>query len=260
MITTYTLNGVDLDSNTLGTNLQASSKPRPGIERRTVTVSGGARDGNTPVAQSSESPVVTLVVRVPEASEEAFLALLSSPVLTLSHDGREAVVELLAAGAELGFLFTDYSCVFRFPAMFWRDPAVTTTTALAISSASVTADIMSGLSAPVRDSVVRIKGGVTNPKVTDSQGSSFQYIGTLPTTSWLRFHSDTGRAYTTTTDVWTGGTEVTGSILTGPTTYPFELTPKFTDPSVRVARYTVTTTARTGSPTIEIRGKRAYRI
>ena len=260
MITTYALNGIDLDNNSMGTHLQAESKPKPGIERRTVTVSGGGRDGNVPVPQSSESPVIALVVRVPEASEEAFLALLSSPSLTLTHDGRDAVVELLAAASEFGFLFTDYTCLFRVPGMFWRDPTVTTTTAVAISSASVVVDVMSGLSAPVRDAIVRIKGGVTNPKVTDSQGSSFQYIGVLPATSWLRFHSDTGRAYTTTTDVWTGGTEVTGVVLNGPTVYPLELTPKFTDPTIRAAQFTVTTTARTGTPTVEIRGKRAYRV
>jgi hypothetical protein len=77
--------------------------------------------------------------------------------------------------------------------------------------------------------------------------------------SYLRFHSDTGRAYVTTTDAWTGGTEVTGQILNGPGPYLFEATPYFTtDPGARFARLTVTSDALASAPAIEIRGKRAY--
>ena len=260
MITTFTANGVDLDDNPMGTHLLDSSSPRAGIERRVTTASRGRRDGNKAVASSNESPVLALVVRVPQASEDAFLALMDSASLTLGHRGWVAQVELLGASPALGFNFTDYTCTFRFPDMFWRDPADTTTAALAIASASVTADIFADISAPIRDGMVRIKGGITNPRFTDSGGSFFQYTGVVPAGSWLRYEMATGRAFTTTTDVWVGGTQVTAAITNGPSVYPLELVPVFTDPLTRSARFVLSSTARTGTATVEVRGKRAFRV
>ena len=259
MIETFLANGIDLDDNPMGTHLLDSSSPRAGIERRTTTVTGGRRSGNTAVPQADESPVLVLVVRVPQASEDAFLALMGSASMVLGHRGWAAPAELLGVAASLGFNFTDYSCTFRIPAMFWRD-LVVTTSSTAIGAASITADVFPTLTAPVRDAIVRIKGGVTNPRFTDSNGSYFQYTGVLPATSWLRFEAATGRAFTSTADVWAGGTQVTNLISNGPSAYPLELTPYFVDPTVRVARFTLTTSARTGTPTVEVRGKRAYRV
>jgi len=188
MISTFTLNGIDLDSNTYGWHLQAESRPKPGLSKRIVSVSGGGRDGNRPVPMSSDSPIVTLVVRVPEAGEDAFLALLGSSSLLLGYEAKRATVELLSATGELGLSFTDYTCVFRVSDMFWRDPAVATTTAAAIvTTTSNQYVIFSGLSAPIRDAIVRVKGGATNLLVRDDAGSFFRYNDVLPMTSWFRF-------------------------------------------------------------------------
>ncbi|MCU1441141.1 MAG: hypothetical protein JWP85_2138 [Rhodoglobus sp.] len=260
MISTYILNGVDLDDNAYGWSIQSSSEPHPGIKKRSLGQRGGQRDGNTPLPASEDSPIVRLTVRVPDSGVQMFEAFIDAEVLILGHDSQEAVVELIDASPAHGFDFTEFSCLFRFNEMFWRDPAVATSVAAALAADSVVVSVMAGLTAPVRDAIVRVKGGFTDLKVIDSRGSFFHAGLALPNTSWLRFESDTGRAFTTATDVWAGGTEVTGSIDNGAGAYYLQLSPYFTDLAVRTARLTVETAGRSGSPTIEVRGKRAHRV
>lgn len=119
-------------------------------------------------------------------------------------------------------------------------------------------DILSGLSAPVQDAVIRVKGAATGIQVTDQSGAWV----TLPDVAagrWVRFEADTGRAFETTTDTWTGGTEVSGAVDFGGPRGVFEITPALTpgDPTTRVGRLTVATASRTGA-VIEVRGKSAH--
>jgi hypothetical protein len=260
MLTTYTLNTFDLDV-VKGIHLGGGS-PKPGINRNVSTVVGAGRDGNTPVPSVEISPVITLTVRVPFTSDEGFLVLLDSAVLTLGHDSREAIVELLSCTPSgLGISYTDYDITFRFPNLFWRDPSVATSTALTIASNPQAVSVFSGISAPIRDAIIRLKGSLGNPQVIDSRGSYFTYPATIPAGSYFRFESDTGRAFVAASNVWVGGTEVTNQIVNGPGPYFFELTPAFTtDIGVRAASLSVVSTSQASSPTIEVRAKNAYRV
>lgn len=258
----FFVNGVALDNGVYGWSVQASSEPYGGISRRTVDLVNGQRSGNVPVETGEESPVIALTVRSRADTLGALLALLDSQQVTLGKGALTAPVEVLTATPKLvrsdPALGSDVAVVFRFYDLFWRDAETTETTAL--GSGSVAATVLHGLQGPVRDAVIRVAGSVTGLQVADSGGSWFKYPANVPDGSYLRFHSDTGRAWVTTTDTWTGGSEVTGLIQNGPGPYPFQIVPSFTDPGDRDGVLTVTTTARSGSPTINVRGSRAYRV
>lgn len=258
----YSLNGVALDNDTFKWSLQDSTEPYLGVSRRVADLSVAGRDGNVPVPSSADSPVMSLVIRTDDIHLDALLALLESPTLTISRPLRWADVEFLSAsprivGGMLGII--DVTVLLRFYGMFWRDFAATTET-FTIPDADETFTVMSGLSAPVRDAIIRVGGSVTGLKVTAANGSFFSYAPNVPAGSFLRFEAATGRAFVTTSDTWTGGTEVTGSIVNGPGPYFLDAIPVFTDPTTRATTFRVTTSARAGTPQFAVRGKRAYRV
>jgi hypothetical protein len=205
-------------------------------------------------------------VQTPKENLEALYALFSQRTVKIALTTgatREAAVTL--AGADyVGYgeadKILDVTLTLRLDGAFSRALAESTSAAVALGSGSVVASVMPGLSAPVQDAIVRVKGQTTGLRVTDSAGSWFSYAPALPAGSYLRFHADTGQAFITTTDTWTGGTDVSGVVDFGGDLGVFELTPYFTtDPTVRSARLTVTTTARSGA-TFEVRGKAAYLV
>lgn len=260
----FSLNGIALDNESRGWSLQFGSEPYLGIDRRSNSFGRGQRAGYIALPSVTDRTAMPLVMRAPAADLQQLMALLDAQPLTLSlTEGTvEVVVELMAASPKnlsTAVPTVEVSVVLQLNDPSWRD--VTETTAVtALAAASVVASVFPSLSAPVRDAIVRVKGNVTGLKVADSRGSYFSYPVALPAGSYLRFHSDTGRAFTTTTDTWTGGTEVTGVIVNGPGPYFLEITPTFTDPSVRTGGLTVTTDTRASSPTIEVRGKGAYLV
>lgn len=115
-----------------------------------------------------------------------------------------------------------------------------------------------GLSAPVQDAVLRIKGPATGIQVTDSSGA-WVVLPDTPAGTWSRFEADTGRCFQTTTDTWTGGTEVSGSCDFGGPRGVFEIIPVMApgDPGSRSGQLTVATATRPGA-VFEVRGKAAY--
>lgn len=262
----YSVSGFPLDNVTLGWVLRAPTQPLSQLVKQAQGLTLPGRDGIVPLPSVFESPAITLVVQTPKAQLEVLYALFLQQTLTLSYSSapwRSVAIEYLAA-AIVGYgaadEIVDIAFTVRLNGVFWRDTDTITTAALALGAASVIAPAFPALSAPVRDAIVRVMGSVTGLKVADPRGSFFSYPLALPAGSYLRFHSDTGRAFVTTTDVWTGGTEVTGFIVNGPGPYFLEITPTFTDPSARTGGLTVTTDTRASSPTIEVRGKGAYLV
>jgi len=263
----FSLNGVALDDETRGWLVGEESQPLTVTELELTNIVAAGRDGFVPLpARRVAAPTFPLVIETPRANLQALRALIRRPGLILTDSnfpGAEAALELLTL-SPVGYgpedEIVELTALFRTPGVFWRDTAATTTAAAALSSGSVAVSALAGLSAPVRDAVIRVKGGATNLVATDSQGSFFGYTDVLAAGEWLRFDSESGRAWLTATDTWTGGTEVTGKINTGPGSYFLELTPAFTDPDTRAAVLTVTSSARTGSPTIEVRGRNAYEV
>ncbi|MFD5864352.1 hypothetical protein ACFWGP_05335 [Agromyces sp. NPDC127015] len=213
-------------------------------------------------ATAAPTPL-SFVVNVPAADVGTVLALVGKVGARISPDDTpdiEADFEKLshtavATGSPAEFY--DLTVVGRLPRSYWRDKVETTSAAASLASASVVTNVFAGISAPVQDAIVRVKGSATGLRVTDGGGSWFEYPPNIPAANYLRFHLSTMRAYVTTTDTWTGGTEVTGDVDFNGPRGQFELTSYFSNPTSRVARLTVTTTARSGA-TIEVRGKAAY--
>lgn len=259
----FSLGGIVLDNDHMGWSVQASSEPYTGISRRSVSLTVPGRDGNPWVDADEDSPVISLVLRSTAQGLESLLALLDAKPAVLGKVGtlRVVPVELLSAAPALvpgdPSLSSDVRVLARFNDMFWRDKDERLSAVLPVASSPVDVEVMGGLSAPVRDAVIRVKGQLTGLQITDAGGTFIRYTQPIPTGSYFRYHSDTRRAFVTTTDTWAGGTEVTGLIEFG--RKPFQITPTFTDPATRIGRLTVTSTART-SATIQVRGKNAYRV
>lgn len=265
----FAINGVLLDDDTRGWVCRDESTPLVGIDVEVTSLNAAGRDGDVPGLQRrAASPTIMLMVETPQAHEQALRSVFRKRSLVLTNPTKypdmEVAVELLSlspTGYGAADAVVEFTALLRVPELFWRDDADTTSAAAALGSASVEVAVMAGLSAPVRDALVRVKGNVTDLRVTDADGSWFEYQQALPAGSYLRFDSRTGRAWVTATNTWTGGTEVTGYINTGPGPYPLELTPQFSaDPDDRVAVLTVTTDTRASAPTIEVRGRRAYEV
>ncbi len=261
----FSVNGHALDDPARGwLVLEDGTEPRANIEVELESLTVAGRDGVKPLPLGRVgAPVIPLVIETPPEGEQALRSLFRARTLVLTDDtrpGLEVQVERLSVSTFEDVNVNEVTVLLRLPGVYWRDDADDTTDPAALGSGSVALSVMAGLSAPVRDALVRVTGGASNLRVTDSEGSFFEYGAALPSGSFLRFDSETGRAWVTDTDTWSGGTAVTGLITTGPGPYPFELTPAFTNPDTRAAEVTVTTSARTGSPAIEFRGRRAYEV
>lgn len=257
----YSIDGVSLEAGDWV--LRAPTQPLSELvaQRQSVTVPG--RHGVIPGLPWAFSPLVlTFVVQTPRDAYEALLALFthgSLLSLTAAPD-RVTAFELLStsySGYGPADAVIDASFVVRIPEVFWRDATESTTSLVTLSSASVNADAWAGTSGIITDAIVRVKGPFSGLQVL-SGGSWFTYPDAVASGSYLRFHSDTGRTFLTTSNTWSGGTEVSGDVdFDGPDGY-FAIVPHFTDPAVRSARVTVVTATRTSDAGVQLRGKGAY--
>jgi hypothetical protein len=262
----YLINGVPLDNATRGWNLEAGSQMRTDITAQAMALKLQGRDGVVAGLPADVGPSTnTLVVGTPSSEFGALYALIKRGGVLTSTEWplREAVFEYLSHTVEEELETNDYlhvTFLIRLPGGYWRDIAETTTSSVSLSSASLTTDVMSGISAPVQDAVLRVKGATTGLQITDqASGAWAAYAPALTTAQWLRFESATGRAFITTTDVWTGGTEVSGDMDFGGPRGVFEITPYWagTDPSARTGRLVVASATRT-TASIQVRGKSAF--
>ncbi|WP_114589429.1 hypothetical protein [Microbacterium arborescens] len=264
----FTINGVPLTNGALGWLFRPGSQPFITLEAQVAAVTTVGQRGVTPFQTGVTAALWSCVVFTPDAHREALNALFGQPKLLLSPMAKPSRV------AEAQFMTSEVDRVFargeaadmRYSLMLldaaWRDRNEVTTPAAGLSAASVQVSCMAadgGLSAPVDDAIIRVKGAVTSLRVTDSGGSWLSFPS-IPANQWLRFHADTGRAFLTATDTWTGGTEVSGEVDYGGPTEQFEITPVFPnplDPSTREGRVTFTTASRTGA-SAQIRARAAY--
>lgn len=262
----YSINAVPLDNPTYGWVLLGASTPLSNHGQALTNLRTPGRDGVVRGLPSTADPVpVSLLVETPREHLETLLVLArSATTLGLVADAsKTADVEFVAAPLD-GFgdadAIVEARIVLRIPGAYWRDAAESTSTLVSLSAASVDVDVLAGISAPVQDAIVRVRGACTGLRVTDdATGSWFDYAGDLLASNYLRFESATGRAWVTTSDTWTGGTEVSGQIdLDGPRGV-FELGPMLAvgDPSTRVATLVVTTATRSGAAA-QVRARGAY--
>lgn len=260
---TYSLNGIPFDNPDFGWRFRSTSKPLADLSAELSSVPRQGRHGLlSPAPGVLGAPTLLMVVQTPRAHLQTLEALVrQGGVLTSTYGPGSAVVEFVSAsptGYGPAESIVDLAVVFRVPAGVARGAEVTSD-AVALASASVpVGGLLPGLAVDVQDAILRVKGAVTGLQVTDSGGSWFTYGGAIGATQWLRFEADTGRAFMTDTDVWTGGAEVSGAVDFGGPRGLFEITPAWTtDPAVREGRLTVATGTRTGA-SIQVRGRPAY--
>lgn len=259
---TYSIDGIPLDNPANGWVFRSLSTPVPQLtwDRPELAIAG--RDGSVPLPGRLGAPHPTLVVQTGRERLGALIALVAGGkhLTRTVAPGRRVEYELVEMSPELyGYEGSVVDAAFevRYPGAYWRDTAETITPATALGSASVALTVLSGITAPIADAVIRVKGAATAIQVTDAAGSWFSHPA-VAAGSYLRFHADTGRAFVTTTDTWTGGTDVSGVIDFGGDRGSFEITPQYTtDPLTRSGLLAVTTASRTGAQ-IQIRTKGAY--
>lgn len=255
----YSVNGVPLRNPEFGWRIDKESVFVSDYVARSVSLITPGRAGVwTLPPQPMDATNNKIVIRTPKATRRRLRALLMQPSILLTPDANPTVgiqLEYLSVASEMWLpaeRVMKLSFLLRANDVYWRDLIEATSTPVALG-ASTTVPVMHGLSAPVTDAIVRIKGGTTGLVVRDSQGSFFSYAAALPSGSYLRYESaDGGAAFITTTDTWTGGTPVI--VDSGPD--PFTLNYKYG--ITLAAELNITTTARTGSPTVEVRGRRAH--
>ena len=262
---TYSLNGVPLHNPARGWIFRSSSRPLADLENELSSVSRQGRHGIlSPEPGLVGAPTIMLVVQVPRSQRQTLEAFVrKGGVLTSTYDAGEMTVELVSispTGYAAAERIVDLAITFRIPEAAARGPIVTSN-ALALGTASVAVTgLFAGLGVEVQDAIVRVKGAATGLQVTDSSGAWFTFADPILATEWLRFDAATGRAWKTTTDVWTGGTEVSGAVDFGGPRGVFEISPYWgADPATRDGRLTVATGTRSGA-SIQVRGRAAFLV
>lgn len=261
----FLVNGIPLDNPEFGWGLLQDTQPRPGFSYDFVQHKLAGRDGSIMQPPVRSSTMLKFVIGAPRTTLPALYALFDAPVLEISEQtqpGRVAAGVLASSTPIKENTAGDYMVVgfsVQIPDGCYRTQPVTSTFTPATSSGA-TLNLLSGITAPVQDAIVRIKGGITHPQVTDSQGSFFVFEQTLQPTQFLRFHADTGRAWITSTDTWEGGEEVSGLIDFGGKRGLFELTPAFTNPNHRTATVRLTQQTHQPGAGFQIRAKNTHLI
>lgn len=262
----YSVNGVALDNPTFKWKLRAPTDPLPDLTDQRPTLKQSGLDGvvgGLPASLGPTDPV--FVVETPREHLETLLALWepTGVITSTLTPGREVAYERLAistTGYGKADAVLDVTVKVRYSGVFWRTTAESTTVAAAIAAASVAVTgLFAGMSAPIQDAIVRVKGATTGLIVTDTAGSWFSYTPAVGAAEYLRFETASGRAFITATDTWAGGTEVSGGIDFGGSRGVFEITPRLApgNPASRDGRLTVTTATRSGAQ-IQVRGRGAF--
>lgn len=259
----YSINTIPLDNKVLGWRLLRASSPLPSLSYNSVVLERSGRDGARAMPSTRGVTTITFTVETNGAGMEPLFALFTTPSLSVTKDDRpgvSATATLVSTAVESYHPAKDryqHSFMVEIRQAAWRGSVVTTPfQASATSGATLT--LFPGISAPVQDALVRIKGPITNPVVTDDAGSFFTLTGSIAAGSYVRFDMNNGRAWLTTSDTWAGGTEVSGLIDFGGPRGVFEITPKFTSPTTRIGSVRLTQTTQAAGAGFQVRGQAAH--
>lgn len=262
----FSVNGVELENAALGWRLMAATLPVTGLTNSIWKSITTGRDGHKAQPTVRHSTAVKFEVLTPTENWETLMALFASPTLTITQagvTGRTLTGMLKSSSDPKHYPRSGVTSTVFFvevPDGCWRGTEVTTSlTAAAPAGATMT--LFSGLSAPVQDSIVRFKGPIQDAQVLDPSGAFVTVSGTVPSGQFVRFESDTGRAWLTTSDTWSGGTEVSGQIDFGGPRGVFEITPQFTtpgSPGSRSGSLSLSQASYNTGAGFQVRGRPAY--
>ena len=258
----YSINGVPLQNPEYGWREDPSSVFIPDYAARTQSLVIPGRPGVwTLPPQPMDATAVSPAIRTPPQHRDRLRALMMQPNPLLTRTGdpsRGIVLEYQSVASEM-WLPAERVMLLKFLMrandVYMRDLAEYTSGPISLAAPTGLSQqvikIMPGLSAPVTDMVIRVKGATQGLTITDSQGSWISSINALPEGSYLRYEGGNG-AFVTTTDTWTGGTPLFAN--SGPD--PFAVNCKY---GVTLgAELTIQTTTRSANALIEVRGRRAY--
>lgn len=263
---TLLVNGVALDDDSKGWVLQSGTQPLLSLRMEHTVSRRPGRDGVVFAGGVHGAGEMRFVVRCARESRDALFALFRAPTLTVTsteHPGLTAVGVLRGSSMENHYDFLDFDeelFVVEVADGAWRG-TVSTSALVPASALGAELTVWPGLSAPVQDALVRLKGPLQNPQVTDVSGAFFALSGSLTGSEYLRFDSDTGRAWVTTSDTWSGGSEVSGQVDYGGPRDVFEITPFMASPSapgVRVGKLTLTQQSFNSGSGFQVRGRSAH--
>lgn len=258
----YSVDGVSLDNPWLGWKLRAPSNPIVTVSSQRPSLRAPGRPGVVKGLNADrDSSPLTFIVETPREHLDSLLALWrhGQVIAPTSKDDRAAEFEFLSmssAGYGDGDSIVDVTTVIRLPEGVWRDPEDKTSDPATMTSTTVTVDAWP-TSDYVYDAVIRVLGPVSGLQIRSGE-SVFTYPAAVPSGTYLRFESATKRAFTTTTDSWAGGTEVSGAADVDGPGGEFSLAPFAVSAIERVARLEVTTATRGAAARIQVRGRGAY--
>lgn len=260
----YRINGVDLNNSALGWKLKRTSATRPTIANRVTSLVVTGRDGFEHMPTMREETSMMFVIDVPNSSLDPLLALMTQQELTITHEdkpGVQAKGRLLSATPEASHRALEwdrYAFLVEIPLGKWEATTETTSAFVTPTTGGTALDVFPGLTAPVQGGYVRFRGPLTNPQVIDSSGAHVSVYGDIAAGTYVRYDLRTARAWATTSDTWTGGTEVSGTINTGGPRHMFEIQPYITPGDPESRRGALSLRSEGGSGAIQVRGKTAY--
>lgn len=262
----FLINGTPLDNPDLGWTVQKGTIPVTAVQLESTSSSQAGRDGIVPGPSTRKPGTMRFVVASSTATRGDLLALVAAPQLVITDSalpGRTATGKLLSSSPVTYLGYDDWGedlFVVEIHEGCWRGELATSAMIPAAPGGAV-ASVFPGLSAPVQDAIIRLRGPLTNPQLLDAGGAFLAVDGTLEVGQYLRFDSSSGRAWTTTEDAWLGGDEVSGLVDYGGPRGVFEITPSFTspaDPRARSGRLTLTSDAYAAGAGFQVRGRGAY--
>lgn len=263
----YNINGVALDNPTMNWILRAPTQPLSEHSVERINLKRPKRHGVVGGLGGTFSAVtMPFVVQTDRANLETLQAVFAPEgTIQKTGDASRSIEYELISTSPVGFgaadEVVDVTFLLRLPGVFWRSSGVVTSPIKSLVGASEPVmNILPGLSVAVQDAIVRVKGQTQGLQITDSGGSWLTYTPEIPAGSYFRFEADTNRAFVTTSNSWSGGTEVSGLVDFGGPRGLFELTPTWsTDPKMRAAQLNVATALRVGAE-IQVRGRSAHLV
>lgn len=260
----YRIDGIDLHNKEFGWKLRRTSETRPVISSRVTSLVRPGRDGIvTPPTTRSETSM-SFVIDVPNSTLNKLLTLMSSQSLTITNSDRpgiRAIGRLLTATPEeshraLGW--DRYAFLIEIPTGRWESVSPVTTDVAPASPGGNIQLVLDGMTAPVQEGMIRFVGPITNPQVTDYNTGAFVRINeTINAGYYVRYDIGSCRAWVTTEDTWSGGTEISGQIDFGGPRKAFEIVPTF-DPETLESRGRIVYSAASGSGGIQLRAHTPY--
>lgn len=269
----WSLSGIDTER----WRVQAGSLWRPPVTVRRDVLTIPSRHGVVVTGKPPvfEEPTVTLELLCEgvqadlEALANELTGILAMPGLTLGrYSGglvTSAAAQLVSISPgefvpDIGAFFTASLAV---PGVFLRGPSADSAPVVVTSGAVVTVATLAGSTAPIADTILRVRGSATSVQIVDPVTlTGLSWAGTaLAPTEYLFLDAATltARRSASATDWTTGGTVVTGQI-SYPGVGPLQAWPRMegADPSDRRVKLTVTGTGFDATTALAVRARPAY--